>query len=312
MLQHFPHRRQDCRNKVLDHEIDFGRVIQGEKLKYDVVLVNKSKETIKIKGVAASCACAAAIVSEKTISPKGSAQIEISLDAHGLFGKVSKPSLIRFENSDLKPIKLELKAYVYVPGVRFTKSGLYFDKVVCGTEMMRKIDIANKDDPASKWEIVEVCTSSPIITAEYLANRGEIQVKLSRDAPIGLIREKVIVMIKDQDGLSPAEVPVEGEVIGPLKVIPEHLHLGTVEKNCLIHRSFSIVNLRKDRPVTVSPTGTDKTKLSLEDRGDDRIVYHVELHAPGKGGFFKGELRLETNLKEQALLDIPYAGFVQD
>lgn len=299
-------------NRILNHEIDFGRVIQGAKLECGLVLMNKSERPVEIKGVVTSCACAAAILSERIVPPGKSAQIKIGFNAQGLFGKVSKPSLIRFENSDLKPIKLELKAYVYVPGARFTRSGLYFDKTMAGTGAIRKIEIANRDDPASKWKIVEIHTSSPVITAEYLPNRGVIQVKVSKDAPIGPIREKVIITIKDQGGLSPAEVPVKGEIIGPLKVIPDHLYLGTVEKNGLIRRSFSIVNLTNDEPVIVSPKQTDETTLRLDDVGNDRTVYGVELRAPSNSGFFKGKIRFETNLKEQAFLDVLYAGFVRD
>lgn len=299
-------------NKVLNRDVDFGRVLEGEKLKYALTLINGSERPIEIKGVAASCACAATILSKKIIPPREAAQIGVTLDTQGLFGEVNKPSLIRFENPDLKPIKLELKAYVYVPSARFAKSGLYFDRVVAGTEVLRKIDIANKDDPASKWEIVEVRTSSPIITAEYLSSWGEIQVKLNRNAPIGPIDEEVIVMIKGQDGSSPSEVPIKGEVIGPLKAIPEHFYLGEVEKNCLIRRSFCIVNLRKDRPVTVSSIAADEANLNLEHKERDRTVYRVEFHAPNRAGFFKGNIQLATDLKEQASLHIPYAGFVRD
>ena len=72
------------------------------------------------------------------------------------------------------------------------------------------------------------------------------------------------------------------------------------------------MNPKKDGPVTVSSTAANKVKLSLKQKESDRIVYRVMLNAPGKKGFFKGEIRFETNLKEQTFLCIPYVGFVQD
>lgn len=56
---------------------DFGRMEQTETVEHTFVLKNTCKETIVIEDAKTSCGCTAAVVSEKTVPPGGTARINV-------------------------------------------------------------------------------------------------------------------------------------------------------------------------------------------------------------------------------------------
>ncbi|MHC4640526.1 MAG: cysteine peptidase family C39 domain-containing protein [Planctomycetota bacterium] len=290
------------------HKIDFGRVQQDKKLKHVLDLVNKTDELIKIKGVTASCSCTAAVLSEKHISPNGSARIEITLDTKGTYGKLHKPALIRFDGSELRPVKLDLIAFVYVPWARFTLSSVYFDSIPCGKGAVRTFHIVNSNDPGSDWKIVEVETSSPLITARYVPNRGEMICELRKGAPEGPVNEKITVYTKDKNGMSSIEIPVLGAIEHVAKITPERVYLGTLRRRESVRKSFTLTGIGNEETVAVEGTNSNVT-LDFDCQDDKGCLFRVDFSAPDEPGFFTGVITLKIGSDGKKRI-IPYAGFV--
>ena|GEM_PF-3146586 len=293
------------------HKIDFGRARQNDKLTHVLVLTNKSPNVVKIKGVATSCSCTAAILSKNEIPPAQSGEVRITLDTTGLFGKVYKPCLVQFENPALRPVKLDLLAFVYSPSARFTVSGLYFDKVPAGAAAVRAFTIVNKDDPAADWRIVKVATSSPNLTAEYLPNRAEVRCALSPDAPFGPINESLLITINSQDGSSTIQMPLRGDVMPPLKTIPARLYLGAVRADRPVSVAFKVTASLSSNPspLELAPPRNTSLRVKVTRRNNEEAVCLAEIPAPHKKGFFRGEILLKTGRDTQPELRIPFAGF---
>lgn len=228
-----------------------------------------------------------------------------------LLGKFLCPKRQPLSRTAIKPVKVNISAFVSAPKTILSPSRINFDEIVVNTSAEKIIRIVNKDDKDPDWEIQQVKTSSPLLKAEYQPTRGQITCLLLNKAPIGPFEEKVIVVIKDPNGISHKEIPITGRVIGPLKVKPQRLFLGNIKKNQLLKARFSISSLKKGSTFTISPVG-NTMMLKLVRQKKDSSEYSVEIEAPDKQGFFKGQIVLKTDLEEQPFLYIPYAGFVKN
>jgi hypothetical protein len=283
------------------YHFDMGRVQRGERLERTLVLKNASDRVVEIKGVATSCSCSSAVVSDRRIDPGGSADIHFAMKTEGLYGKTYKPCLVHFTDANLASVKVDLTCFVYVPTGRFDKSAFHFDKVAAGDPAERTIHIINEGDPNPSWEIVEVRTSSPNIQAEYLVSRAEIRCTVSATAPLGRIDEKVFVLVKSDEAVSTIEFPVRAQIVNTEIVVPERIYLGTVAPGSEIERTVTVC--RSPRAKRGSELGRDSGKV-------ERTAYQVKLRAPDKPGFFNEQCELKTDSGTQQSFMIAYAGFV--
>ncbi|MBN2453625.1 MAG: DUF1573 domain-containing protein [Candidatus Omnitrophica bacterium] len=99
-----PARQKTHSNVVIDpNSYDFGKVKQGEVLKHDFMLKNNESETITIKEVNTSCACASPKVDKKTIAPGESVPVGIVFDTRGYSG-IKKRQLFVHTDSKKNPL----------------------------------------------------------------------------------------------------------------------------------------------------------------------------------------------------------------
>ncbi len=69
---------------------DFGKVIQGEKVKHIFAFKNVGKDTLVIEHVEGSCSCTAALASKSSIAPGDSGNVSVELDTKGRIGLVKR------------------------------------------------------------------------------------------------------------------------------------------------------------------------------------------------------------------------------
>ncbi|MFC1677361.1 DUF1573 domain-containing protein [Planctomycetota bacterium] len=290
-------------------EITFGRIRQNIKIKHSLIIENRTSEFVNIKGVTTPCECTASIVEKKEIAPGENTKIELTIDTADMLGDFHKPCLITLEKSEFGPIKVKLKGFVFLPKVAFEPNGINFGNILSGVEVIRLVNIVNKYGKLAEWKITDVQTSNPHIDVEYNKNRNVLICKLNTKTPIGVLDEKIIVEIVDPNGTYAIDIPVKGNIIGPLKVEPKGINLGEVHKNELIKSQFRISSIRGKTSLNIFPT--DKSVgLELLRQKKGIYEYSVQIQAPNKLGIFKEKITFETNLKEQPFLYIPYIGFV--
>jgi hypothetical protein len=219
--------------------------------------------------------------------------------------------MVQFENPQLEPLTFDIIASVFTPTASFSLNKIIFNDIPEGKCASKIIKIINPDYKTAQWKISDIKTSSPLISAEYRPNDAEIICSLSGNATIGPIEEKIIVIIKQTKGLSQVEIPVVGQVVGPLKIVPAELFLGTLETNELYEGKFTIYSMKQN--VSISPSSLpENCKLSVEKLRDNEYICYLKMKVPEDGGFLKGEILLETNLKQQPTLRIPFAGLVNN
>ena len=116
--------------------------------------------------------------------------------------------------------------------------------------------------------------------------------------------------VEDQNGISTTEILVSGNIVGPLKINPKKLFAGNIKKGELTTLHLTISNLKNGSIFTI-PTDNNSFNLKLLKQKKNSGEYSVQIRAPEKPGFFKGEIVIKTGMREQPFLYIPYAGFVR-
>jgi hypothetical protein len=71
-------------------EHDFGKMKQGDVVKYTFKIVNKGTSLLRIRDITTSCGCTAAIVNNKDIPAGKEGEILVQFDSSGKMGKLSR------------------------------------------------------------------------------------------------------------------------------------------------------------------------------------------------------------------------------
>jgi hypothetical protein len=83
--------------------IDFGDIVQGQKVEHTFVLTNTGKEPLIISNVAATCGCTVPSWPKEPIGPGKSAEIKVSFNSTGKMGKQN--SIVRIYSNATEPIE---------------------------------------------------------------------------------------------------------------------------------------------------------------------------------------------------------------
>jgi Protein of unknown function (DUF1573) len=96
----------------LENTWDFGTVKQGEILKHEFTLKNRSENILEINSIHTSCGCTASESGKKSILPAGETTIKVTFNSHGYLGTVQQFVYVNTSDPDLAIIKFTIKANV--------------------------------------------------------------------------------------------------------------------------------------------------------------------------------------------------------
>jgi len=286
-----------------DWERHFGDVRQGSVAEHTFVVTNKSRRTLDIGQVRASCTCAATGETGRQLRPGESFDVHVRLDTSRWIGPVAGACEVIFTNAPTEPLVLQVRANVFSPTARFSHDRVYFPELVRGTSAQRIITITNEDAHTAKWRITGLRTSSPLVRADYRRDDRKIICGVSAQAPLGPLRERICVDVQTPTGPSDIEIPVWADIVEPLRARPERLYLGVVAPSqvsrCEIDIPVVEATLRPLVPaVRVSHDKTNPGKLVLD------------IPAPDTPGFFTGDIRFATDSRTQPFVRVRYGGLV--
>ncbi|MFN3758058.1 MAG: DUF1573 domain-containing protein [Algoriphagus aquaeductus] len=83
--------------------VDFGDIVQGQKVEHTFVLTNTGKEPLIISNVAATCGCTVPSWPKEPIAPGKSGEIKVSFNSTGKMGKQN--SIVRIYSNATEPIE---------------------------------------------------------------------------------------------------------------------------------------------------------------------------------------------------------------
>ena len=95
-----------------DDTWDFGTVKQGEILKHEFLLKNKTENIMEINSIHTSCGCTASESGKKSILPGGETPIKVTFNSRGYLGQAQQFVYVNTSDPELAIIKFTIKANV--------------------------------------------------------------------------------------------------------------------------------------------------------------------------------------------------------
>uniref|UniRef100_UPI004048B384 DUF1573 domain-containing protein n=1 Tax=Algoriphagus sp. TaxID=1872435 RepID=UPI004048B384 len=86
-----------------ENSINFGDIVQGQKVEHTFVLTNTGKQPLIISNVAATCGCTVPSWPKEPVAPGKSAEIKVSFNSTGKVGKQN--SVVRIYSNASEPIE---------------------------------------------------------------------------------------------------------------------------------------------------------------------------------------------------------------
>jgi hypothetical protein len=299
---------------VESNSYNFGRIPQDQTISHEFEIVNISDHPVTIKGITTSCACTAGVVEEKTIEPDQVVPIVIFYSTENTYGESGKISKVIFTDPNICPVILETKAFVFAPGVRLSPNRFFFDQVPYGKTKTQKIQIVNFNDPEKTWSIQRLTSSTPLLKPKYLPDYGQITVDMDPNYPVGKIDEIIMITLQDLDMEDfTLELPVTGEIIGPLAASPRQLFWPALRPEQICRKKFVLSGPLKQ---IIPSAGTESAEneivqnITVNQISPDKHEFIVSVKAPSQPGLFRSSVIIHTNNKIQPLVEIPVLGFV--
>jgi len=299
---------------------DFGQVLQGKTVSHVFALTNSDAESLTITSVRTSCsACTATVLSNKTIKPGEAARVEVSVDTSGYEGRITKVVELGTDDPKRPGIRLEVSATV-VPEVRVVPKEVFLGAIVQGDSTELPIDL--RPGAAKQFKVLGVKTACAFLATECKPGPGAgatdeplyvVTVRLLPKAPIGRFFEKVVVEA-DCPVKPRLVIPIRGQVVGAISAEPAVFSFGSVAQG---QASTRTILVRKVGAPTlkVLSAKTDAESLETEVKEVERGRQYevgVRLKAGAPPGRIASKIRIETNDKDQPVLECSVYGVIMD
>jgi len=274
---------------------DFGTVARGTKAQFRFQVKNIYEEDAHILGVRSSCGCTTPQVTKSDIKTFETAEIIAEFNTREFHGNKSATLTVTFDKPFHAEVQLHVTGFIRTDVV--TQPGsIDLGSVDVGTAVEKKLQVtyAGRDD----WKIVDVKTADPHFEVEFVDERRaggkvtyELLIRLTQDAPIGYIKDQLILVTNDSRA---RELPVDlqGRVVPDITISPTKLFIGvvhpgqTVTKNLVVRgkKPFKILDVKcPDKSFTIEPSKESKAVHLIpivftagEDAG--RIARKISIH----------------------------------
>jgi len=143
-----------------DATFDFGNIRHSfsSPMTHRFVLENNSDQEVRITGIAKSCGCADATISDRTVPPHGKCSVEMSVDYGSRVGAQSVSAIVSTDHPLARQILLQLKSNIQ-PLATIEPLPLIFDNVAPGEKQSRIVKI-KIDDPAERLDVTSIKSPS--------------------------------------------------------------------------------------------------------------------------------------------------------
>lgn len=231
--------------KIEEPVFDFGTVPQGAKVTHEFALKNTGDGELSIQRVAPACGCTAASVDGNSLAPGQQGRVRVELDTADFSGE--KVKLVRlFTNDPENPSSTVTLKGVIEPNVSIEPMRAYFGELSRGARQgWEAKEILIKPRADAGISIDEVKSLSEFVSVDVLRKQADswrVRVSLNNAAPLGELRERLIVNLHDARGAFSLNIPVFAVVRGSLKLSPPTLSVGVIDGSAPIERFIKLDN----------------------------------------------------------------------
>ncbi len=311
---------------MFDHTShDFGVVARGQDAVHRFPLRNIYVEDVCIESVRSSCGCVNARASHQRLKMHEKGEIIAVVDTHKFLGR--KEATFRVNLTCQMPdgvlrTEVQLHAYVYIRSDVVLEPGtVQFGSVPFGEGAPpKKVSINYAGQP--DWKIVRAESDNShlslrlVETGRHAGLVGSAQVSydlfvgLEPDAPVGYVRDPVMLVTNDRDEKAArVVVAVEGAVVPTVSVKPSSLMLGLVDPGRKVERKL-VVRGKKAFRVTKVSGPSDRFEFEFPDESKPLHVVSVKYEAGDAPGPIGGAIRIETDATGAETLEVKCHGQV--
>jgi hypothetical protein len=281
---------------------DFGSVPHGAQLFYRFKMTNLYAVPLDIVSTRTSCGCVTVTPSVKTLPPRGTASVDVTMDARRFTGPKSVSVYVTVGPEYTSTATLQVTANSRADVV-FNPGQVSFGVVPRGQQPVQTIDVeyAGKLD----YRVTEVVkgTTDPVDAAleELYRRPGQVgyrvKVTLKADAPPGPLKYELL--LKTNDPASPVvPVLVEANVQAVLTVAPGKVDFGSIKVGETVTRRIQVRGNKEFRIQSIAGLGDD---ITADLPATPAAVQVITLkYQPREAGDLHRDLAIQTDLSEQA------------
>jgi hypothetical protein len=225
---------------------DFGSVAQGTKVSHEFSLKNVGTGTLFIQRIVPACGCTAASLSGDALNPGQEGKLKVELDTADFSGEKLKMVRIFTNDGENPAAAVSLKGKIDAK-VQVEPSRIFFGDLVradAGSWETRQAQVRVGSGTGVKIDGIQ--SVSNLVEAKVLEKKDDLlrlAVKLSPLAPLGELRERIIINLTDARGPYSINLPIYAVVKGALKLSPATISFGIIEGEALLERSVKLDNL---------------------------------------------------------------------
>ena len=294
---------------------DFGYAQHQQTITHKFKFKNVGSQPLVIQDVESSCACTAVLLSEKTVLPGETAEIEAKLETQYYRGR--RTATVKVNTNDTNTPVIYFTITGVIAGIaRVVPNNLYLKNIGNEEKIHKTIEIYDPGD--GRLRVKSVKSSSPYIKTRvrHIYKDGlvaKIFVTIKPGLPFGELEEKLIILTEGYR-YPHTEVLVKGRIVGPLSLTPDQFFMGFVKKGEVVRR---IAHLRKN--------GTSDLKIQAIESNHELVTAKFEEIEPGQEyaievtftapasetGKSEALIKIRTNDITQPLFEVPFYAIVK-
>ncbi len=293
---------------------NFGFLDSRDKITHSFGFKNAGSNELVIKSVECQSEGILVTARDTELLPGETGILEVALDGTRCgVGRLVETIHVRTNDPDEPEVRLQVGGVVS-PGVVCTPSKVRFGTIRKGTMATKKIRVLNRRKD-SQLAISELGSPADFFSVEKVKlskDEYEVLITLASSAPLGVLDSTARILTNDRNW-PVLEVPISGEVIGPIAVRPESVFFGSVKEGTAATCSVAITS-SDDIRLKIRRVESDLTHVTTQIvRGVGGLAYRIvaTLQDTASPGLVKGNLTVYTDNEEQPVLQVPVHGLVK-
>lgn len=333
-----PEEPADMSFPVMSH--DFGTISDDAKAEYTFKFTNTGKGVLRIASTKGSCSCTVPAPSKREFAPGESGELRVIFDPKGKAGDQHQTVTVNTNDAETPVISLQISAMV-VPQVMVTPRVGHFGEVAKDdvaeielTVIGRKSDFAvtgvELSDPElfeakfSETYEAELAHDSEALLAEGVETEArepemvrecKIKITMKPGQDIGLIRNKTIVIMTNDEKNPSMTVELMAQHAGDILLTPKRITLGSIPAGGEFHREVTIRSL-SGKPFKVlgiehTAVAADAVEYSFTPIDPANPVAYklvIDGEMPADARVLRGRFVLTTDVEREEQLYLHYYG----
>ena len=291
-------------------EFDFGKAIGGSKITHTFPIKNIGQKNLKIISVTETCACTATVPSRTEILPKKTGEISVVLTVPSSNRLVQEKVYVLTNDPTQNTLTLTVKGEAFTPLRTFPKNVAFGTQDTLKSPLTKRVSLHAQENT----HIRGVSVDSEHITVTLRTQKGvpHVDVQILTTLPVGVFAHNIKVEYTYKGKQTTHTIPIFGQVLGDLQVVPKRLFLGLIKDPTSVLKTITISS-RNNKPFQMSDVKTNTKDVTVtfqknKSQTDHKITMAIVPKV--KSGNLKGEIVIQTDSSDQPTIRVPFFGVI--